>query len=138
MPTPACRKSFTVVLPMLVLACGSSLRTVPVGPHSSTRAALTVVDTAPPPAKIETIPEPPATECAWLDGRWEWTGSAWEWRPGTWVRLEGSFGACHYAVPEALWAPTSGTGLLFYLPGRWYRQDGTPCGEPPQCKRRGS
>jgi len=122
---------------LAVVACGGGLRTVPTGPHSSGGTAYVVVQSKPPPAKVENIPEIFDDACLWLDGRWEWASGTWEWRPGEWVRLPGPFAECHYAVPESLWVPAAGKALLFYLPGRWYRQDGAPCGDPPPCEKRG-
>lgn len=118
---------------VLVVACGGSLRTVPFGARGSAGPPPTVVDNAPPPPKIEHVPPDPGTPCEWLDGRWERVDQAWTWTPGAWVL---SPDGCHYAPPEALWVPAAGRGLLFYLPGRWYRdKDGTACTEARACPR---
>lgn len=75
----------------------------------------------------------PGSPCEWLDGVWEYTGATWEWTAGGWVVPPP---ACHFAVPEAIWVPATGGGLLFYLPGRWYRDDGraAACGAPRNCE----
>lgn len=131
--------SITFGFVLVAVSCGGGLRTVPLGPHSSRATTYVVVQSEPPPAKVENIPEIFDKECLWLDGRWEWAGNTWEWRPGEWIRLAGKLEECHYAIPEALWVPASGKALLFYLPGRWYRQDGTACADPPPCeKKRGT
>ncbi|HEX4341406.1 MAG TPA: hypothetical protein VH062_36105 [Polyangiaceae bacterium] len=117
---------------LALAACGGSLRTVPFGPRGSDGKAPIVVETPPPPAKVERIPDAPGSGCAWLDGRWEWVDQAWAWTPGAWVTVPA---ACHYATPQALWVPAAGRGLLFYLPGRWYSDvDGTGCGGPHACQ----
>jgi hypothetical protein len=118
---------------LAVSACGGGLRTVPFGTRGTGSAPPTVVETAPPSPKVEQIPKDPGAPCAWLDGRWEWVDQAWAWTPGGWVFVPAG---CHYASPQALWVPATGRGLLFYLPGRWYRDaDGSACGEPQACPR---
>ncbi|HVW25077.1 MAG TPA: hypothetical protein VHC69_06875 [Polyangiaceae bacterium] len=118
-------------LAALLSACGGGLRTVPFGPRGSGGAPPFIVESAPPPPKVEKIPADPGKSCAWLDGRWEWVDQTWSWTPGAWVFVHPG---CHYATPQALWVPASGRGLLFYLPGRWYRDsDGSACGEPLTC-----
>ena len=113
-------------------ACGSGVRTVPTGPHGVTSAPPIVVEAAPPPAKVETVPPDPGAPCAWLDGRWEWAEDTWAWSPGAWVTPPKD---CHFAAPEARWVPTvAGPGLLFYFPGRWYRDSAdAACGEARAC-----
>lgn len=115
----------------LLGACGSSLRLAPLGGHPATAAPPVVVDSPPPSAKIESIPADPGSGCAWLDGHWEWASETWEWTPGAWVAVEDG---CHFAEPEAVWVPSAGRGLLFYLPGEWYRdRDGAKCKAPRVC-----
>lgn len=114
------------------VSCGSSLRKVPLGPHAVTAAPPIVVDSPPPPAKVETVPRDPGAPCRWLDGRWEWSEDTWVWSPGAWVVPREQ---CHFAMPEARWVPAvSGRGLLFYFPGRWYRDSGdAACEQPRAC-----
>lgn len=124
------------------IACSSSLRTVPLGPHLAA-GAPTVVEFEPPPAKVEMITEDPGAPCRWLDGRWEWVGRSWRWTSGRWVIPPEQ---CYFAPPLALWVPSTGTGELFYRPGRWYRDDGQgvceeevkPCPGAPTPADRGS
>jgi hypothetical protein len=116
---------------LAIAACGGGLRTVPFGPRGNGGAPPTLVETPPPPPKVEQIPTDPGSRCAWLDGRWEWVDQTWAWTPGVWVSLPAG---CHYATPQALWVPATGRGLLFYLPGRWYRDaDMSPCEAPHPC-----
>jgi hypothetical protein len=115
----------------ILAACGSSLRLVPTGPHPPTATPPIVVESEPPPAKVEMVFPDPGKPCAWLDGRWEWVDQGWQWVPGEWVVPPAG---CYFATPEALWVPATGRGLLFYLPGRWYRESGTAsCGDPRPC-----
>jgi hypothetical protein len=111
-------------------ACGSSLPTVPVGPRDESAKRIPI-ETAPPPAKVETVPPKPGSACAWLDGRWESVDGGWQWIPGAWVLPPAE---CHYAPPVAVWTESSGNGTLYYSPGRWYRDQGaTACPEPQNC-----
>jgi hypothetical protein len=114
----------------LVVACGTSLRTVPIGPHLQSGPPPIIVDTPPPPARIERIPDDPGGDCAWLDGLWDWTGQTWEWTAGRWVVPPAG---CHFALPASAWVPTTGRGQLFYTRGRWYRDGGGSCPEPRPC-----
>src|SRR5262245_13642684 len=91
-------------------ACGSSVPRAPVGGHPPNAAPPIVVDSPPPSAKIERVPGAPGGDCSWLDGHWEWVGETWEWTPGAWVAPEPD---CHFALPEAVWVPSAGRGLLF-------------------------
>ena len=127
------RRMATALAAIAAGACSGSLRTVPLGLRGTAAAAPAVVESPPPTPKIERVPPDPGSPCAWLDGRWEWTDQSWAWTPGAWVFVPAG---CHYASPQALWVPTTGRGLLFYLPGRWYRDsDGSACGEPQRCPR---
>jgi hypothetical protein len=127
------RSAGVAALAALFAACGGSLRTVPFGPRGSGGPPPFIVETPPPSPKVEKVPPDPGSPCAWLDGRWEWVDQTWAWTPGAWVFVPAG---CHYASPQALWVPATGRGLLFYLPGRWYRDsDGSVCGEPHGCPR---
>jgi hypothetical protein len=104
---------------------------VPEGTHGSSAKPPVVVATPPPPAKIERVPRSPRDECRWLDGRWDWGAEAWEWKAGAWVLPSAG---CYFAPPEALWVTATGKGLLFYLPGQWYRDGGAArCSDPRPC-----
>jgi hypothetical protein len=125
------RASILACSALMLVACGGAVRTVPSGPHGPTAPPAIVVDTPPPAAKTEWIPKDPGRPCAWLDGRWDWVDEAWHWTPGAWVVAPRE---CYFAPPEALWVSTTGRGLLFYLPGRWYPASGTAsCATPQTC-----
>jgi hypothetical protein len=112
-------------------ACASGLRTAPLGPRGANGPPPVLVDSSPPLPKIEHVPPDPGKPCVWLDGRWEWVDQSWSWTPGGWV--SGPSG-CHYAMPEALWVPAQGRGLLYYLPGRWYHDtDDSACEAARAC-----
>lgn len=112
--------------------CGGGLRMAPLGGHPANASPPVVVESPPPPAKIERVPPDPGSGCAWLDGHWEWASDSWEWKPGAWIVAEEG---CHFAVPEAVWVPSAGRGLLFYLSGQWYRDsDGAKCRDPRVCR----
>ena len=112
--------------------CGSGLRMAPIGGHPANASPPVIVDSPPPSAKIEHVPPDPGPACAWLDGHWEWASETWEWTPGAWLAVEEG---CHFALPEAVWVPSEGRGLLFYLSGQWYRdKDGGKCGNPRVCR----
>ena len=118
------RARIPVIVALGLLACGASVRTVPVGPHGASGAPPTVVNEPAPVNKVETISQDPGEPCAWLDGRWEWADQGWEWTPGMWVIPPK---ACHFAPPETVWIPSTERGLLFYLSGRWYPDGNSPC-----------
>lgn len=42
-----------------------------------------VVRTAPPPPRVEVVPEP-RVGYAWEGGHWRWVHGAYEWEPGHW------------------------------------------------------
>lgn len=118
-----------------LIACGASVRTVPVGAHSASAAPPIVVNEPPPLNKVETVSKDPGKPCAWLDGRWERADNGWEWTPGMWLLPPKG---CHFAPPETIWVPSADRGLLFYLAGRWYPDSGgsacetaLPCGSTP-------
>jgi hypothetical protein len=90
------------------------------------------VDMAPPPVQIETVPQKPAADCIWADGRWAWAENQWHWIQGGWVRPAS---VCYYAEPLLVWVPSvDGKGVLFHTPGEWYnRATSAICAPPPVC-----
>lgn len=76
-----------IVVFAALFACGScgSPRTPmpPMTPHPT--SALVEVPYPPPPARVETVPEPPKDDAVWVDGEWVWQGGRWAWRAGRWV-----------------------------------------------------
>ena len=107
-------------------ACGKSVRTAELVPHPVQRPPGVLVESPPPPAKIEEIPEDPERGCVWVDGQWEWQGRRWEWVPGAWMVPQPD---CNYAEPLIVYE----AGILFYA-GTWYHE-GTDavCEKPMPC-----
>jgi hypothetical protein len=104
----------------IVLGCGSSLRTVPTGPHPSTGGERIVVDYPPPPAQLDKIESDPGKPCSFQDGHWVWQGRRWSWQPGSWVVPPAG---CYYAPAVMVWVPSLDEGELYYMPPRWYPND---------------
>jgi len=115
--------SFPVVFLGAILACSSS---VPHPPYVAQPAsALVQVDFPPPPARVEFVPEKPASGAVWVRGEWQWQGRRWGWKPGVWV-----------IPPEgasyAAWTTTRGSnGQLYYASGIWRSADGGEVPSPP-------
>ncbi len=112
------RSSFalTLVALLFALACGSSLRIPPSGPHPENARQL-IVDYPPPPARVERVPPDPGETCVWVDGHWDWRGRQWEWEAGNWfVPPPG----CHYASPRLAWIDTARGGTLYFTPPGWF------------------
>ncbi|HEX2733068.1 MAG TPA: hypothetical protein VHM70_15770 [Polyangiaceae bacterium] len=94
-------------------------------------AAPIAVDSAPPPARIDTVQPEPDPECAWADGQWRWEDNRWQWQAGNWVRVAPD---CYYADALMIWVATqTGKGILFYTHGQWYQRAGGLCPTPPVC-----
>jgi outer membrane lipoprotein SlyB len=53
------------------------------GGNSEVAPQTTVVDTAPPPAPVETVVVAPGPGNVWIDGEWMWNGG-WIWVAGHW------------------------------------------------------
>jgi hypothetical protein len=115
----------------LCLACGGANVAVPSYPHPSFALVLRV-DSAPPPAQLETLSaDPPEPGCRWVDGQWVWTSQRWDWRPGGWIQPPRD---CRYSAPSMAWAESQGTSALYYRPGRWYSEtEPQMCPDPPPC-----
>jgi hypothetical protein len=105
------------VLLVTGLASGCVVRARPVvvvHEHPRDRVDVVEVREAPPPVQVEVRPEPPHTECIWIEGHWVRTRSGWEWEAGYWVRRP------HAA---AVWVPghwrNFGPGTWKWVPGHW-------------------
>ena len=78
---------------------------------SNSTSSTTVVETAPPPAPVETVVGvAPGSGYVWLDGEWEWDG--------TWVWVAGHWGYPPY--PHAIWI----RGDWDRGPHGWHRSPG--------------
>lgn len=125
---------------LALAACGGSLRGPETGPHPVEGSDPLFVADEPPPAVVETIPEAPRDErCVWVDGWWEHADRGWHWKDGGWVvPPEG----CYFAAPAMGWLPGREQGVLWYRPGRWYRNERSErgralgCVEPAPCAAR--
>lgn len=71
-----------------------------------------LVDSAPPPPRIENVPH--RDGFIWASGHWEWSGHSWSW-------VDGSY---QYDQRHAHWIPDGwqpeGTQWR-YVPGHWQR-----------------
>lgn len=96
-----------------VAACGGWLPAPPFTDHGGEEPIL--VGVAPPPARVEIIPEQPKEppDTVWIDGQWMWRGRRWEWEPGRW---EVTPAGAAYARPEIVYLEHDRIG---WLPGRW-------------------
>ena len=71
-----------------------------------------LVDSAPPPPRIENVPH--RDGFIWASGHWEWHGHSWAWVDGSYL----------YEQRHATWIPDGwephGTQWQ-YVPGHWQR-----------------
>jgi hypothetical protein len=78
-----------------------------------------IAPTAPPPARVETIPAAPSTAMVWQAGHWNWNGANWVWDPGQYV-----------APPQrmAVWDPghwvQQPNGGYAWVEGHWHPNGG--------------
>jgi hypothetical protein len=80
--------------------------------------SLTITSqTAPPPAKAESVPPVPAAQTPeyfiWEPGHWHWTGQGYVWIPGSYIERP---------YPSAVWVHGGWTenGLTWtWTPGHW-------------------
>lgn len=72
------------------------------------------VRTAPPIARVETIPPPPSPSHYWIAGNWAWEQGAWAWRGGHWEasRRDEVWVRAHWARAGDEWV---------FRPGHWAR-----------------
>jgi hypothetical protein len=105
-------------------ACGGQLPHPPYIPQPS--EALTEVDAAPPPPRVEYIPgQPNVPGAVWLDGEWLQKRGRWAWKLGRWV-----------VPPEgAKFAPwafvRSADGTLYFASGVFRNASGKAVADPP-------
>jgi hypothetical protein len=122
--TTAIRRSswLPVVAVVALVACGSEVPT----PHyvAQPASALVQVQTAPPPARVETVPARPQRGAVWLDGEWAWQGRKWAWRRGRWVMPPA--GASY-----SPWTMTRDqNGGVWFAAGAWRSAHGEDVTEP--------
>jgi hypothetical protein len=80
--------------------------------------ALTRIELAPPPGRVETIPTRPDGADAWVDGEWIVRHGRWYWLLGRWVKVP--TGATY--SPWVVVRSTDGTA--FYAPSVWRDANG--------------
>lgn len=116
------------------LACSASVPLVTRGPHPSNGSVQpVVVDSRPPPVKVQVIPPSPNSDCQWADGEWVWRASEWRWQDGGWLSPNDQ---CYFADAVFVWLPSrfDHTGVLYYTRSQWYHeQTHQPCEAPPPC-----
>ena len=81
------------------------------------QSQVIIAPSAPPPARVETIPPaPPSTPNVmyWRPGHWMWDGTSWSWLQGQYVERPN---------PQAVWEPghwaQQPTGGYVWVDGRW-------------------
>jgi hypothetical protein len=107
-----------------LLACGSSL---PEPMYSSQPVgAFQEVPNAPPPARVELVPERPEnSKAVWIDGEWDWTGARWAWQYGRWVVPPPGSTYSTWAVIRR------SDGVLLFAPGVFRDRRGLEVQSPP-------
>ena len=110
-----------VVLP--VLACGGSVPHPPYAPQATN--ALSPIELAPPPGRIETIPPRPPQADAWVDGEWVLRHGRWYWLLGRWVTVPPGASYSPWVVGRA------SDGTPFYTPSTWRDATGALLPPPP-------
>src|ERR1700733_7551120 len=76
--------------------------------------AEVVVQSAPPPEKMEVVPVAPSTDHVWIRGHWHWDGVQWVWRGGQYELRRVGY----------RWVPAryeQRGPAFYYIPGHWGR-----------------
>jgi hypothetical protein len=107
----------------LVAACGGRIPRPPFAPQPT--SALVEVGEPPPPARVEVLPDRPASTAVWLDGEWLWRRGRWAWLSGRWCTPPESASFSPWVFERG------GDGRLWYAPGVWRNAAGTPVDPPP-------
>ncbi|MGH7434184.1 MAG: hypothetical protein ACRENE_00750 [Polyangiaceae bacterium] len=112
-----------LALATVVLAWACSLPHPPLSAQATT--ALTLVDSDPPPGRVESVPPRPSGADAWINGEWVLRRGRWSWLLGRWVKTP----------PGATYAPWVAVraidGTLYYAPSGWHDATGTVIAAPP-------
>ncbi len=107
---------------VLSLTCCGGLPHPPYAPQATT--ALTPIDLAPPPGRIEAIPPRPPAADAWVDGEWVLRHGRWYWLLGRWVTVPAGATYSPWVVVRA------SDGTPFYSPGTWHDATGAVLSPP--------
>ena len=81
---------------LLALACGAA----PLAAHAGLDIGVNIggpdviVQSAPPPERVEVVPMAPGPGYAWIRGHWVWHREHWEWKGGYYERI---------SQPGAVW-----------------------------------
>jgi hypothetical protein len=106
----------------LAAACSGSL---PHAPYSrQTSASLVPVDGAPPPGRIEHVPERPKGATAWVEGYWICRHGRWYWLVGRWVTTPVGWTYAPWVFVRAE------DGTTFYAPSVWKDEHGLAMAAP--------
>ncbi len=89
-----------------------------------------VAPTAPPPARVEAIPEAPCYGAVWLPGHWVWRARTWVWLVGRWTLPPNWRSGVQVRWRTPRWIEFRGGVRL--LPGRWLRGARRPAGASPR------
>lgn len=87
--------------------------------------ALTPIERAPPPGRVELIPNQPEEADAWVDGEWVLRHGRWYWLLGRWVHTPRGATYSPWVVVRA------SDGTPFYAPGVWRDANGDSISAPP-------
>ncbi len=96
------------------LMCGCVIMGNAVIPALAYADADIIVTTAPPPAKVETIPAP-RHGYAWSPGFWKWEDTQHVWVEGHWVEERTN---AHW-VPEKWWQDPNDVNHWHFMAGHW-------------------
>lgn len=111
-----------VGLSLLAWGCGGSLPRPPYLPQPT--SALAVVPIAPPPPRVEQVPDSPARGAVWIDGEWVYRRGRWAWMLGRWVAAPTGASFSPWVIVRAP------DGALYFAPGTWLDKSGKPV-DPP-------
>jgi hypothetical protein len=83
------------------------------------------VDFAPPPGRVEKVPERPRDANAWIDGEWIRRRGRWYWLVGRWVKTPVGWTYSPWVVVRSV------DGTVFYAPSIWKDASGSAMHAPP-------
>jgi hypothetical protein len=102
--------------------CAGSLPHPPYAAQPS--SALSLVPIAPPPSRVEQVPDSPGRGAVWVDGEWVYRRGRWAWLLGRWVTVPAGASFSPWAIVRAP------DGALYFAPGVWRDKSGKPI-DPP-------
>jgi hypothetical protein len=102
--------------------CGGAPPHPPFSPQA--KSALTQIEMAPPPGRVETVPKRPRGADAWVDGEWALNHGRWYWLLGRWVKIPDRATFSPWVVVRA------SDGTPFYAPSVWRNEKGAVIPSP--------